>query len=85
MNVKSATYTPTDFGYSPLQRPITEYIKYGVINLDKTSGPSSHEVVSWVKKMIPECEKTGHSGTLDPTVTGNLLVCCDRATRLVKS
>ncbi|KAJ8613094.1 hypothetical protein MRB53_037146 [Persea americana] len=30
-------------------------------------------------------EKTGHSGTLDPKVTGCLIVCCDRATRLVKS
>lgn len=31
------------------------------------------------------CEKTGHSGTLDPKVTGCLIVCLDRATRLVKS
>lgn len=31
------------------------------------------------------CEKTGHSGTLDPKVTGCLTVCIDRATRLVKS
>jgi len=30
-------------------------------------------------------EKTGHSGTLDPKVTGCLIVCIDRATRLVKS
>lgn len=30
-------------------------------------------------------EKTGHSGTLDPKVTGNLIVCVDRATRLVKA
>ena len=30
-------------------------------------------------------EKTGHSGTLDPQVTGCLIVCIDRATRLVKS
>lgn len=30
-------------------------------------------------------EKTGHSGTLDPKVTGCLIVCVDRATRLVKS
>ena len=30
-------------------------------------------------------EKTGHSGTLDPQVTGCLIVCVDRATRLVKS
>ena len=30
-------------------------------------------------------EKTGHSGTLDPKVTGNLIVCINRATRLVKA
>lgn len=30
-------------------------------------------------------EKTGHSGTLDPKVTGCLIVCLDRATRLVKA
>jgi H/ACA ribonucleoprotein complex subunit 4 len=30
-------------------------------------------------------EKTGHSGTLDPKVTGCLIVCIDRATRLVKA
>ena len=30
-------------------------------------------------------EKTGHSGTLDPKVTGCLIVCVQRATRLVKS
>ena len=84
MCVKSASYTPTNCGFSPINRPIAEYLKYGVINLDKTPGPSSHEVVSWVKNILG-CEKTGHSGTLDPTVTGNLLVCIDRATRLVKS
>jgi len=32
-----------------------------------------------------DVEKTGHSGTLDPMVTGCLLVCIERATRLVKS
>ena len=30
-------------------------------------------------------EKTGHSGTLDPKVTGSLIVCIERATRLVKA
>jgi H/ACA ribonucleoprotein complex subunit 4 len=34
---------------------------------------------------LDRVEKTGHSGTLDPKVTGCLIVCCDRATRLVKS
>ena len=55
-----------------------------MINLDKPANPSSHEVVAWLKRML-RVEKTGHSGTLDPKVTGGLIVCIDRATRLVKA
>lgn len=46
-----------------------DYIHGGFINLDKPSNPSSHEVVAWIKRIL-RCEKTGHSGTLDPKVTG---------------
>jgi predicted rRNA pseudouridine synthase len=60
------------------------YITKGVINLDKPANPSSHEVVAWIRRIL-RVEKTGHSGTLDPKVTGCLIVCVDRATRLVKS
>lgn len=41
-------------------------------------------MVAWIRRIL-RCEKTGHSGTLDPKVTGCLIVCIDRATRLVKS
>lgn len=71
-------------GCSPLSRPLRDYIRSGVINLDKPSNPSSHEVVAWIKRIL-RVDKTGHSGTLDPKVTGCLLVCIERATRLVKS
>ncbi|KAF3445611.1 hypothetical protein FNV43_RR10787 [Rhamnella rubrinervis] len=84
LNVRTGHYTPLPSGYSPLKRPLAEYIRYGIINLDKPSNPSSHEVVAWIKRIL-RVEKTGHSGTLDPKVTGNLIVCIDRATRLVKS
>jgi len=84
MIVKNAHYTPTNCGYHPAQRPLNEHISSGIINLDKPSNPSSHEVVSWIKKILG-VEKTGHSGTLDPKVTGCLTVCIDRATRLAKS
>jgi H/ACA ribonucleoprotein complex subunit 4 len=57
---------------------------YGILNLDKPANPSSHEVVAWIKRIM-RVEKTGHSGTLDPKVTGCLIVCIDRATRLVKA
>ena len=82
--VRSGHYTPIPCGSSPLKRDLKSYISSGVINLDKPSNPSSHEVVAWIKRIL-RCEKTGHSGTLDPKVTGCLIVCIDRATRLVKS
>jgi H/ACA ribonucleoprotein complex subunit 4 len=82
--VRSSHFTPIPSGCSPLKRDINSYIKSGVINLDKPSNPSSHEVVAWLRRIL-RVEKTGHSGTLDPKVTGCLIVCIDRATRLVKS
>ncbi|XP_019177209.1 PREDICTED: H/ACA ribonucleoprotein complex subunit 4-like [Ipomoea nil] len=84
LNVRTGHYTPLPSGHTPLKRPLAEYIRYGVLNLDKPANPSSHEVVAWIKRLL-RVEKTGHSGTLDPKVTGNLIVCIDRATRLVKS
>ncbi|WOO77348.1 H/ACA ribonucleoprotein complex subunit cbf5 [Vanrija pseudolonga] len=82
--VRSSHFTPIPTGVSPLKRDLTSYVQSGVINLDKPSNPSSHEVVAWLKRIL-RVEKTGHSGTLDPKVTGCLIVCIDRATRLVKS
>lgn len=84
LNVRTAHYTPIPNGSSPLKRVFKEYVRYGVINLDKPANPSSHEVVAWIRRIL-RVEKTGHSGTLDPKVTGCLIVCVDRATRLVKS
>ncbi|RHZ78974.1 hypothetical protein Glove_153g28 [Diversispora epigaea] len=84
LHVRTGHYTPVTHGCSPLKRELNEYIRYGIINLDKPANPSSHEVVAWVRRIL-EVEKTGHSGTLDPKVTGCLIVCIDRATRLVKS
>lgn len=99
--IRTGHFTPIPVGCTPLKRDLKSYISSGVINLDKPSNPSSHEVVAWVKRMLrcggcigiatstrlmnDRIEKTGHSGTLDPKVTGCLIVCLDRATRLVKS
>lgn len=44
LNVRTGHYTPIPTGHTPLRRPLKEYIRYGVINLDKPSNPSSHEV-----------------------------------------
>merc|ERR1712070_861156 len=84
LNIRTGHYTPIPQGCSPLKRAIYDYVRSGVINLDKPSNPSSHEVVAWIRRIL-KVEKTGHSGTLDPKVTGCLIVCVERATRLVKS
>jgi len=52
----------------------------GIIVIDKPKGPSSHEVAAWVGKMLG-CQ-VGHSGTLDPQVTGVLLVMLGNAVHL---
>jgi H/ACA ribonucleoprotein complex subunit 4 len=84
LHIRTSHYTPLPTGSSPLARTLEQHLSYGVINLDKPANPSSHEVVSWIKRIL-RVEKTGHSGTLDPKVTGCLIVCLDRATRLVKA
>nr|XP_020477020.1 H/ACA ribonucleoprotein complex subunit 4 isoform X2 [Monopterus albus] len=84
LNIRTAHYTPLPNGSNPLKRSIQDYVRSGFINLDKPANPSSHEVVAWIRRIL-RVEKTGHSGTLDPKVTGCLIVCVDRATRLVKS
>ncbi|EPR79875.1 tRNA pseudouridine synthase [Spraguea lophii 42_110] len=84
MAIKTESFNVQSRGNIPELRPIDEYLKYGVITLDKPQNPSSHEVVSWIKNIL-DAEKTGHSGTLDPMVSGCLTICLNRATRLVKS
>jgi hypothetical protein len=66
--VKSEETTSEKYGYYPLERPINVYIEYGFIPLDKPPGPTSHEVVAWIKKMF-NIEKAGHGGTLEPQTT----------------
>lgn len=64
---KSHDVTDDKHGCSPLKRPINEYLSRGVINLDKPAGPTSHEVVAWVKRVFG-IEKAGHGGTLESLV-----------------
>jgi H/ACA ribonucleoprotein complex subunit 4 len=52
----------------------------GIIAVDKPRGPSSHEVAAWVRDMLGM--PCGHGGTLDPDVSGVLLVMVGRAARL---
>jgi len=62
--VKAEEETNPRYGCKPEERPLTEYVRFGVINLDKPPGPSSHEVTAWVKRIL-KVEHAGHGGTLE--------------------
>ncbi|MGV8174532.1 MAG: RNA-guided pseudouridylation complex pseudouridine synthase subunit Cbf5, partial [Methanothrix sp.] len=80
--VKRSGRTDPSVGLSPEKRSLQQHLSLGAINLDKTSGPTSHEVAAWVKRILG-VEKAGHSGTLDPKVTGILPVLLINATRIM--
>jgi len=74
----------------PALRP--ELLRFGVVNVDKPAGPSSHQLSAWVRDAINETLATldpdgspihgvAHAGTLDPKVTGCLPTLTGDATR----
>src|SRR5437667_268846 len=71
-------------GKAPEDRSIEERIRLGVAIVDKPAGPTSHQVSAWVRDMFG-VPKAGHSGTLDPRVTGVLPVALADATRAVEA
>jgi tRNA pseudouridine55 synthase/H/ACA ribonucleoprotein complex subunit 4 len=52
-----------------------------IILIDKPRGPSSHQVAAWVRE-ITGVSSVGHTGTLDPPVSGVLVILLGRAGRL---
>lgn len=55
----------------------------GVLVIDKEAGPTSHDVVSSVRKLLNQ-KKVGHTGTLDPAATGVLPLVIGKATKLAR-
>mgnify|MGYP002725520672 CR=1 FL=1 len=64
--------------------PMDELIEYGIVNVDKPKGPTSHQTAEFVKKIFG-LKKAGHSGTLDPGVTGVLPCAIGKATRITQA
>lgn len=55
----------------------------GVINVNKARGMTSHDVVSALRRIL-SMKKIGHTGTLDPDVSGVLPICVGKATRIAE-
>ncbi|MEY7849742.1 RNA-guided pseudouridylation complex pseudouridine synthase subunit Cbf5 [Natrarchaeobius sp. A-rgal3] len=78
----------------PDERSPVELLTFGVVNLDKPPGPSSHQVSGWIRDAVDDrlstleetatIDRAAHAGTLDPKVTGCLPVMLGDATRLAQ-
>src|SRR3990167_4848210 len=63
------------------QKTLQELLEFGIINIDKSSGPTSFDISDFVRKKLG-IRKTSHFGTLDPKVTGVLPIALNRACKL---
>jgi H/ACA ribonucleoprotein complex subunit 4 len=82
--VTREAFTDPALGRDANSRAISELIECGVVNVDKPKGPTSHDVTDRVRAIL-HVRKAGHSGTLDPLVTGVLPVGIGRATRILQT
>jgi len=81
---KKVSKTNSKFGEDPENRTIQRLIDFGVVNVDKPEGPTSHQISDFVQKIL-DISKSGHGGSLDPGVTGVLPVALGKATRVVQT
>jgi len=82
--VKVKSKTNLNYGKSPDEYSVSELLNCGIINLDKPSGPTSHQIDSWIKEILTQ-EKVGHGGTLDPNATGVLPIAVGDATKALQA
>ena len=81
--INKKSKTSSKFGCEPFKRSLNELFDKGIVMIDKDSGPTSHQTTDSLKKVL-KIDKAGHSGTLDPKVTGVLVCGLGRATRLME-
>lgn len=74
--------TNPKFGKAPAERTWQERLTNGIIVVDKPAGPTSHQVSAYVQQILG-IDKAGHSGTLDPQVTGVLVTGLGEATKAI--
>ncbi len=55
----------------------------GILNINKATGMTSHDVVAKVRKMLKQ-RRVGHAGTLDPAASGVLPICVGQGTRVAE-
>jgi len=81
--IRQEAETDPAVGCRPAERPLTEYLRWGVVLLDKPAGLTSRRAAQAVARLLG-VGKVGHGGTLDPGVTGVLPLLLGRSTRVAE-
>jgi len=81
--VKKQEKTNPKYGCQPSKRPVETLINSGIVIIDKPKGPTSHQVADYTKKIL-NINKAGHSGTLDPGVSGVLPMALQDSTKVLQ-
>ena len=81
--VRKEATTNEEYGCRPENRTEEELIQNGIVNLNKPQGPTSHQIADYAKNIL-QVPKVGHSGTLDPNVSGVLPMATGNATKIVQ-
>src|SRR5437879_4672171 len=55
----------------------------GILNINKPTGMTSHDVVAKIRKILQQ-KRVGHAGTLDPAASGVLPICIGHGTRVAE-
>ncbi|MFT4312840.1 MAG: RNA-guided pseudouridylation complex pseudouridine synthase subunit Cbf5 [Candidatus Woesearchaeota archaeon] len=66
------------------ERNMNDLLESGIVIIDKPQGPTSHQVSAYVRDIL-KIKHCGHSGTLDPNVTGVLPVALSRSTKVLQA
>ena len=82
--IKKESITSNEYGFNYKERPLRKLLDYSLVVINKPKGPSSHQISDYLKKIL-NAKKAGHSGTLDPGVTGCLPITLNKATRIVQT
>ena len=81
--IKFKEKTSKKYGKNPYERNFLEHLEKGYVLIDKDVGPTSSDVILKLKNILG-IKKAGHSGTLDPMVSGVLICGLNKATKLME-
>ncbi len=82
--VRADEKTNPAYGKPVGDQTMQELLDSGFVVINKPRGPTSHQISEYTKNIVG-VETSGHSGTLDPNVTGVLAIGLNKSTKILQA